>query len=408
MACEKCNGKASGRNKLCARCAKVKEKVESAKNIVVSDLLLYADTHRHGSSADALVRAIAGYYDSDEVTLAKDTLVYHFAHTNVLHGDMTVHRQNSSNRSDDMANAEDVIRALAVLDDNDVDVTFVTEVWGKSPKSSPESMTDAGISERLAQLEAKFLRYDNRLTDISTDLTSTKHRVSDVEDLCAVNGDQLQQLVNSAVMDKSVKKQTNQTMADVVRAHDHIITSGSSDHNNITVSAAASEASNASKTSTAGHQMVDSDGFQLPRHHQIQQMREFRNKQRMNLRAQYNNNNSNTQQQQQQTTAPGGIGANQRPKRQGVMGQASGTGIQATVASREFFVTYVNKECDIDIMRQYIHSKGITERSLTIREGEDYNSFVLKVSVDEVAKVKDPDNWPTGVFVRKFYPSKNK
>ena len=97
-----------------------------------------------------------------------------------------------------------------------------------------------------------------------------------------------------------------------------------------------------------------------------------------------------------------------RKQRQGVVGEACDTGISSAPASREFFITYVTKECDEAKMKQHINSHGITERNLTLREGNDYNSFVLKVSVGDVDKVRNPAMWPQGIYVRKFYTNKNK
>ncbi len=70
----------------------------------------------------------------------------------LLLGDILMHRQNSTNRFDDMANAEDIIKGLTELDENSITVTFVSDKWYELPKSTSEQMTDVG----LCQLDAKF------------------------------------------------------------------------------------------------------------------------------------------------------------------------------------------------------------------------------------------------------------
>ena len=89
------------------------------------------------------------------------------------------------------------------------------------------------------------------------------------------------------------------------------------------------------------------------------------------------------------------------------MGQATGPGLfSATGPSRELFVTYVSKECDLETMRQHVRRTRVMEHDLSIKEGEDYNSFVLKVAVGDAEKMKDPAKWPQGVYVRRYYPAR--
>ncbi len=91
-----------------------------------------------------------------------------------------------------------------------------------------------------------------------------------------------------------------------------------------------------------------------------------------------------------------------------IIGAATGTDINPAPVSCEFFITNVNKDTKVDMMKQHIECNGITVRNLIIKEGNDYNIFVLKVSVEEVDKVWNQDIWPTGIYVRKCYPAKNK
>ena len=103
----------------------------------------------------------------------------------------------------------------------------------------------------------------------------------------------------------------------------------------------------------------------------------------------------------------GPVNQRRRQGRQGVMGMANNTVISAAPApNRDFFVTYVNKSCGLDQMWQYISDKSINVRDLKIKEGDDYNSFILTVSASEAPKVRDASMWPQGVFVRKYFPAK--
>ncbi len=95
------------------------------------------------------VPQITTHCDNESIVIAKDTLVYHFAESGILHEDMLMHRQNSTNRSNDMANAEDIIKCLSELKENSIAVTFVSYKWHKLPKSTPQQMTDVGLCQRI-------------------------------------------------------------------------------------------------------------------------------------------------------------------------------------------------------------------------------------------------------------------
>ncbi len=84
-------------------------------------------------------------------------------------------------------------------------------------------------------------------------------------------------------------------------------------------------------------------------------------------------------------------GSNRPDRRQGVMGQATEPGlISAAGPSREHFVTYVSKMCDLETMPQHVRSTGVVQHDLSIKEGEDYNYFVLQVTLEDSDKEKDP------------------
>ncbi len=88
------------------------------------------------------VPQITTHCDNESIVIAKDTLVYHFAESGILHEDMLMHRQNSTNRSNDMSE-------LSELKENSIAVTFVSYKWHKLPKSTPQQMTDVGLCQRI-------------------------------------------------------------------------------------------------------------------------------------------------------------------------------------------------------------------------------------------------------------------
>ncbi len=87
-----------------------------------------------------------------------------------------MHRQNSTNQSDGMANDEDIIKCLTDVEENSIAVTFVSDKWNELPKSTTEQMTDVGLCQRIATLEAKFERYNVNLTDMCVDVIINKDK----------------------------------------------------------------------------------------------------------------------------------------------------------------------------------------------------------------------------------------
>ena len=362
-ACDTCKTKLPRGYKDCPYCKDVQ---------LVDHVLMYAECHRHTSAKDVLVRTMAGYYSSDDILNAKDLLIKHFGEFDILNDNIKKARQSSNNRTHDMANCDDIVVILNVLEEKHVQVICVTNKWWKIPKVQPESFNDLSIAEKVAELEAKFALYDKTLCNVKTEITKHDSRLSEVESENTAQNVQLEQLV----VKNNSKTQTINTPSYASKVNEHVDKPGPDLPNpklggisrlpkkgNPEVSR---QRSNSTPTG-------DSDGFIRPADQVRREARRNRNQQ----------------------------------KRQGVMGKATGPGlISATGPSRDLFVTYVSKECDLDTMRQHIRSTGVVERSLTIKEGDDYNSFILKVAAKDAEQMKDPEIWPEGVFVRRYYPAK--
>ncbi len=80
-------------------------------------------------------------------------------------------------------------------------------------------MTDVGLRQRIAQLEAMFEIYDVKLTDICVDVITNKDKVKDIEGECAAHSDQLQHLVGNTMRkaeEDTIKVNDFPTLAQVV------------------------------------------------------------------------------------------------------------------------------------------------------------------------------------------------
>ena len=78
--------------------------------------------------------------------------------------------------------------------------------------------------------------------------------------------------------------------------------------------------------------------------------------------------------------------------------------------NRDYFVYRVQKQTTEEDMTGYLQDKAITFVSVQKISNPDamYSSFRIKVPVDVVNKVTDPNSWPEGISVRRFYVRVNK
>ena len=53
--------------------------------------------------------------------------------------------------------------------------------------------------------------------------------------------------------------------------------------------------------------------------------------------------------------------------------------------------------------------KGVTIREITIKSKEEslYHSFHVRIKVSDLDQVLQPDFWPVGVNVRRYWPPRN-
>ncbi len=89
---------------------------------------------------------------------------------------MKKNRQNSNNRTDDMANCDDIVVAIG---------------------------NDLSVAEKVAELEAKFAMYEIKICSIQADMTKTSDRITQVESENVSHNVQLGLLVDEAMRKKS-------------------------------------------------------------------------------------------------------------------------------------------------------------------------------------------------------------
>lgn len=103
---------------------------------------------------------------------------------------------------------------------------------------------------------------------------------------------------------------------------------------------------------------------------------------------------------------PRGVRPTQRGQRAGIVGTGPGSSTY-TLRTKlvSVFVTKFTPELEADTITSYLHSKlGRKVTCMKIDTVQSrYSSFKVTAECDDVREMYDPDLWPEGAFVRRFY-----
>ena len=136
-------------------------------NVLISEVLMYADQHRHTSPKDAIIKVLASHFADEPINVAKAMLISKYG--DLVDPERRKNRKDSHNRTEKMKVCEDIIDTLFDLDDQ-VDVVCVAREWKRLPKCAPEEVSDLSIAEMVAQHSAKFKVYDEAISEMKAQL----------------------------------------------------------------------------------------------------------------------------------------------------------------------------------------------------------------------------------------------
>lgn len=413
--CESCNGRQAKRNKkLCDPCIKAKDKdnagtnIGSEKKVLNHQVLMYCEYHRHNSSKANIVRVSAAFFDDEEIADAK-AMLWNIFGDEVL--GQCYDRHDSSNRISKEANMEDILKALADLEDNSINVQCVTNVWNRVPKVSPEAVNELSLAEKLAEMEAKLSTFENNLTSIRSDMISDKEKsnreFTKLGEECKTHGELISQIIHRE--EKTVNARPS--MAQVVAAGtipSHIpqqAGAGSQQAVNQGQLAAGPRRGNRPtdvqtrvKTPVGGHQRTRSEpGTNQQSGNNNTVFIQPRYLRRQNRRGNTQNHNtigSDTQSGMRRQRAPPVVGAGQ-----------SSIISAAPLPNRDFFVSRVMKSTTEEHMKAHCLSKGVTCTDIKQTNHQDamYSSFKISVSYNDAVRIREPNFWPEGIWLRKWH-----
>ena len=79
-----------------------------------------------------------------------------------------------------MAICSDIIDDLFKLEENDINITCCAVNWMRIPKIAPEEIINISTADKLAEMEAKFVFYDNALSEIRRENATIENRMNGI------------------------------------------------------------------------------------------------------------------------------------------------------------------------------------------------------------------------------------
>ena len=80
-----------------------------------------------------------------------------------------------------MAICSDIIDDLFKLEENDINITCCAVNWMRIPKIAPEEIINISTADKLAEMEAKFMFYDNALYEMRRENATIGNRMNGIE-----------------------------------------------------------------------------------------------------------------------------------------------------------------------------------------------------------------------------------
>jgi hypothetical protein len=100
----------------------------------------------------------------------------------------------------------------------------------------------------------------------------------------------------------------------------------------------------------------------------------------------------------------------QRRKRTIIQGACTSSTLRGgPLPQRDFFVYRVEKSINEDDIKDHLSSRHVenAEVELLSHDHSKFGSFKVKICVTDVPKIMDPNMWPPGIRVRKYFPKRD-
>ena len=355
--------------------------------LVISELLCYVTGNLKRSTSEQLVSAIYRFYDIEEIIMAKKILYEKYPEL----GEYPA-RKTSINRSEQEAHSTDIVESLVHLDSLELETVFVAKNLKRIPKWDPHDSDHLSILEKISKLEGRlhnteFVVSENKahILKLNDDVSKFDNRFESCEKAVAGLAAK-DSVLNTPYLDalKNGKDKPSCHPNIKTPAIEHIEPRGPPNPPKIL----------ANTKGTGGRSGATGDGGAI-------------GKKNKDI-----SDEENVDADEDEYVIPREQRRKQERRRRsfitGTSGNARFRGGPPPV--RDYFVYRVMKttqetdieECLSDNDIKYELVKKIS------KEEAKYSSFKISVSLNDIGKVMDPNVWPEGVRIRRFFTFSNK
>ena len=334
-----------------------------------------------------------------------------------------------------MTICSDIIDDLFKPEENDINITCCAVNWMRIPKIAPEEIINISTADKLAEMEAKFMFYDNALSEIRRENATIENIINGIEK--SIGPDK------SAYPSKTPTPSANYVSAPTPSTSTPSTptpstpTPSTSTASTPTPSAPTpSEYSASTPTPSASTSSEPSSSTPISSAHTprafltrvspikpdvhtdvtpaapesyVTVVRRSYPK-RLNLTSNKSARVSNASRESGSRVSKESSNARRYVRRGGITGNSTSGGLRATpLPVRDFFVYRVNSDDTTDVLSGYLRSHGIVPIAVVPKnqQGSKFNSFKVTVNIANVEKMMEPSTWQCGVCVRRWREQTN-
>lgn len=155
--------------------------VSRGSKVIINELLSYAQFYRDRSTVDSLHKLVVGFYSPSEIFEAKKLVIDEFS-VELIDCPLKTARRHSTARTAHDAEAEDIIRMLESLDNqnNLGKVQFTASNFDKLPKYGPEEINLCAVVDKQVHLDTKVNEIASQMSTLTTAIESVRVNIASV------------------------------------------------------------------------------------------------------------------------------------------------------------------------------------------------------------------------------------
>ena len=349
-------------------------------------ILGYIAAWRDVSRKTEISHIVSNHFDRESIDAAKK-LLWEKCSVDII-GAMPG-RRDTDDRSRKVAHIDDIFDAMRKLDDADSlpNMAVTAHQLRLLPKAAPGELLSISVVERLDRFDHIVTSIVSRLDDLSNE--NSRLRDSSSLPLPTINIDS-QLHGSTSTTTASYAGVTNKTKQKKKKNPAIVIMPDNSDPSYVTPVVSAPSAPTSLTRLPGLEQLLvprddsmsrdnslsrDKDGFALSSN-------EKRRNQRVNAR-----------------------------RKKAIAGTAAWYGtLRGDPPNRDVYIYRVHMEATIEDLRKFAISQDLTIKKLSDISNPEYDtkSYILTVPATQLDKSLNPDTWPEGICVRRYFPPRNK